>query len=103
VTTLLESDREDLADAVLEALALNDEKLAMRLDRSLRPRTRPPRRLEVRVLDACALGTEGVRRLVAETSEVFERECEVELVALPEPGRPVGATDLDAPSRPPRR
>lgn len=96
VTTLLESDREDLADAVLEALALNDEKLALRLDRSLRPRTPPPRRLEVRVLDACALGPEGVRRLVAETSEVFERECEVELVARPETwSLPADATDLE--------
>ncbi|MEX2208565.1 MAG: hypothetical protein WEF50_20305 [Myxococcota bacterium] len=96
VTTLVESDREDLADAVLEALARNDEKLALRLDRNLRPRTRPPRRLEVRVLDACALGAEGVRRLVAETSEVFERECEVALVAQPETWSvPADATDLE--------
>jgi len=97
VTTQHKSDREDPAEAVLEALALNDEKLALRLDRSLRPRTRPPRRLEVRVLDACALGPEGARRLVVETSEVFERECEVELVARPEAwSAPADATDLDA-------
>ena len=36
-----ESTRGDLADAVLEALALNDEKLAARLDRSCVPRRAP--------------------------------------------------------------
>jgi hypothetical protein len=97
VTTRRESDREDLGDAVLEALALSDEKLATRLDRRLRARTPPPRSLELRVLDACGLGPEGVRRLVAETSEVFERECEVELIARPEVWPlPAGASDLDA-------
>jgi hypothetical protein len=82
---------------VLEALALNDEKLAAWLDRVLAARGRTPRRLELRVLDGCGLGADGVRRLVAETSAVFERECGVELVAHPEIwSAPADATDLDA-------
>jgi hypothetical protein len=51
----------------------------------------------VRVLDGCALGADGARRLIAETSEVFERECEVALVARPEVwSPPTDAEDLDA-------
>jgi hypothetical protein len=96
VSTLRKSERVDLADAVLEALALNDEKLAARLDRSVRME-RSSRLLELRVLDGCGLGDEGVRRLVAETSAVFARECDVELVARPESWSPPrNATDLDA-------
>ena len=87
----------DPADAVLEALARNDETLAARLDRELRPRARPSRLLEVRVLDACALGAAGVRRLVAETSEIFEREFQVALVPRPEVWTlPRDARNLDA-------
>jgi hypothetical protein len=97
VSTLHKSERLDLADAVLETLALNDEKLAARLDRSVRAEARANRRLELRVLDGCGLGAEGVRRLIAETSAIFERESEVELVARPEPwSPPAGAADLDA-------
>lgn len=97
VATRVKSARRDLADTVLEALARNDETLAARLDRELRPRARPPRVLEVRVLDGCAIGAEGVRRLIAETSEVFARECEVTLVARPEVWpAPPDARDLDA-------
>jgi hypothetical protein len=97
ISTRRESTRDDLADAVLEALALNDETLASRLDFELRPRERPPRSLEVRVLDGCALGAEGVGKLIVETSEVFTREFDVALVALPEVfTAPADARDLDA-------
>jgi len=97
VATRRTSTHRDKADAVLEALARNDETLAGRLDRRLRPSTRPPRLLEVRVLDACMLGAPGVQRLISETSEVFAREAGVELVALPEPwSAPREARNLDA-------
>lgn len=97
VATRQESERGGLADAVLEALALNDEALASRLDQQLRPQTRTPRVLEVRVLDACALGADDVGRLIAETSDVFAREAEVVLVALPEVwSPPAKPRNLDA-------
>lgn len=97
VATRQESAQGGLADAVLEALALNDEALAGRLDAELRPRTRPPRLLEVRVLDGCALGADGVRRLVADTSAVLTREADITLIARPEPWIvPPDAPDLDA-------
>jgi hypothetical protein len=97
VATRQESTRGGLADAVLEALALNDEVLATRLDAVLRPRTRASRLLEVRVLDACGLGADGVRRLIEQTSAVFAREFDVALVARPEPWTsPSGARNLDA-------
>ncbi len=97
VSTLHKSERFDLADAVLETLALNDEKLAARLDRSVRAGKRANRRLELRVLDGCGLGPEAVRRLIAETSAIFERECAVELAARAEPwSAPASADDLEA-------
>jgi len=97
VSTRRESTQEDLADALLEALALNDERLAARLDVELRPRERSPRLLEVRVLDGCGLGADGVRRLAAKTSEIFTREFDLALVARPEPWSvPGDASDLDA-------
>ena len=82
-------------EAALEALALDAEKLALRLDARLRGRRAdPPRRLDVRVLDGCELGEARVRRLVAETSAIFEREAGVVLVGTHEswPLRSRGAT-----------
>lgn len=97
VATRDESALGDPVDAVVEALARNNETLAARLDRELRPRAIPPRLLEVRVLDGCALGASGVQRLIAETSEVFEREFGVSLVPRPEVWAvPQGDRDLDA-------
>jgi len=67
-------------EAALAALALDSEKLALRLDAHLRsPREEPPRRLEVVVLDGCELGEARVRRLVSETSAIFEREAGIVL------------------------
>jgi hypothetical protein len=97
VATRQESAQGGLGDAVLEALALNDEALAARLDRELRTRSRAPRLLEVRVLDGCSLGADGVRRLLTETSAIFTRESDVALIARPEPWSvPADARDLDA-------
>ena len=97
VATRQESNQGGLADAVLEALALNDEALAARLDAELRPRTREMRLLEVRVLDGCGLGADGVRRLFAGTSAIFTRESHVALIPRPEPWTvPADARDLDA-------
>jgi len=73
-------------DAALEALALDAEKLALRLDARLRGRRPlPPRKLEVRVLDGCGLGDARVRRLIADTSAIFEREAGVVLTATRDP------------------
>ena len=97
IATRQETTRGGLADAVLEALALNDEALAARLDAELRPASRDERLLEVRVLDACGLGADGVRRLIGRTSAVFTRELDVALVARPESWTvPSDARDLDA-------
>ncbi len=97
VSTRRERTQGGLADAVLEALAVNHEALASRLDAHLRPRDRPLRELEVRVLDACAVGTDGVRRLFAEINAVFSREAEILWVARPETWTPrPAARDLDA-------
>jgi len=97
VATRQKSTQGGLADAVLEALARNDEALAARLDVELRPRDPAPRLLEVRVLDGCGLGADGVRRLVSATSAVFTRESDVALVARPELWTvPPEAHDLDA-------
>lgn len=96
VATRQESTRGGLADAVLEALALNDEALAARLDAELRPGSREERLLEVRVLDACGLGADGVRLLIGRTSAVFTRELDVALVARPQGWTvPADARDLD--------
>jgi hypothetical protein len=97
------STRHDSADgsadaAALDALALDAEKLALRLDARLRGRRAlPPRKLEVRVLDGCDLGDARVRRLIADTSAIFEREAGVVLVATREewPQRTHGVS-LDA-------
>lgn len=97
VATRTESSRGGLADAALEALALGDEALAARLDQALRGPSRNPRLLELRLLDACALGADGARRLIAQTSEVFTREADVAIVARPETwAPPASARDLDA-------
>lgn len=97
VATRTESSRGGLADAALEALALGGEALAARLDAELRDASRPPRLLELRLLDACALGADGARRLIAQTSEVFTREADVALVARSETWTPpASARDLDA-------
>ena len=97
VATHHASELRDKADAVLEALARNDEALAAQVDRELRPPALVPRLLPVRVLDACMLGTPGVRRLISKTSEIFVREFEVALVARPEVwSAPREARDLDA-------
>jgi hypothetical protein len=82
VSTRHDSPESGADDAALEALALVSEKLALRLDTKLRGRRAvPPRLLEVRVLDGCELGDSRVRRLMAETSAIFEREAGVVLVA----------------------
>ncbi|MBM4335781.1 MAG: hypothetical protein FJ108_07705 [Deltaproteobacteria bacterium] len=97
VATRTESSRGGLADAALEALALGGEALAARLDAELRDASRTPRLLDLRLLDACALGADGARRLIAQTTEVFTREADVALVARPESWTPpASARDLDA-------
>jgi hypothetical protein len=79
------SSRDELSegsapDAALGALALDSEKLALRLDAHLRsPRDEPPRKLDVVVVDGCDLGEARVRRLVSETSAIFEREAGIVL------------------------
>ncbi len=79
----------DAEGAALEALALAAEKAALRLDARLRaPRALPQRTLTVRVLDACKLGDARVRRLLAETSAIFEREAEIALSGVREPWSP---------------
>jgi hypothetical protein len=66
--------------AALAALALDAEKLALRLDARLRPpRAEAPRKLDVVVLDGCDLGEARVRRLVSQTSAIFEREAGIVL------------------------
>ena len=71
--------------AVLAALALDTEKLALRLDARLRGRRAlAPRKLDVRVLDGCELGEARVRRLMFETSAIFEREAGVVLAGTRE-------------------
>jgi hypothetical protein len=98
ISTHHDSPEGDAADAAVEALALAAEKLALRLDARIRaPRAQPPRRLELRVLDGCELGDARVRRLVAETSAIFEREAGIVLEATREPwGARPRAGDLDA-------
>ena len=85
----------DAAEAALEALALDVEKLALRLDARLRePRVQPPRALSVRVLDGCELGDARTAQLLRETSAVFEREAGIVLVGARETwsARPPGAS-----------
>ncbi len=98
ISTRHDSSEGGADDAALEALALDAEKLALRLDARLRGRRAlPPHKLELRVLDGCDLGDARVRRLIADTSAVFEREAGVVLVATREawPQRARGAS-LDA-------
>jgi hypothetical protein len=86
------------AQAALAALALDAEKVALRLDARLRaPRAEPPRKLDVVVLDGCDLGEARVRRLVSQTSAIFEREAGIVLAGSRElwTDRPKGA-DVDS-------
>ena len=86
------------AQAALAALALDAEKLALRLDARLRaPRAEPPRKLDVVVLDGCDLGEARVRRLVSQTSAIFEREAGIVLSGsrVLWTARPAGA-DVDS-------
>jgi hypothetical protein len=79
----------DARGAALEALALGAEKVALRLDARLRaPRAFATRMLSVRVLDACGLGDARVRRLLAETGAIFEREAGIAFTGAREPWTP---------------
>jgi hypothetical protein len=81
VSTRHDAASGDAPEAVLAALALDAEKLALRLDARLRAeRPLPPRALEVRVLDGCELGDARSAQLVRETSAIFEREAGIVLV-----------------------
>ncbi|HTO71565.1 MAG TPA: hypothetical protein VMR31_17020 [Myxococcota bacterium] len=86
------------AEAAQQALALASERLALRLEtRFAAPRQIAPRKLDVRVLDGCALGAARVRRLLSETSAVYEREAGIVLADHQEDwaDRPRG-TSLDS-------
>ena len=86
------------AQAALAALALDAEKVALRLDARLRTaRAEPPRKLDVVVLDGCDLGEARVRRLVSQTSAIFEREAGIVLSGsrVLWTGRP-NAADVDS-------
>ena len=68
------------SQAALAALGLTSERLALRLDARLRgPRAQPPRKVDVAVLDGCDLGDARVRKLVSQTSAIFEREAGIVL------------------------
>ena len=95
VSTRYDAASGDAGEAALEALALDAEKLALRLDARLRePRPLPPRMLVVRVLDGCELGEARTAQLLRETSSIFEREAGIVLVGEREawPERPPGAS-----------
>lgn len=95
VSTRHDAASGDAAEAALEALALDAEKLALRLDARLREqRSLPPRALEVRVLDGCELGNARTAQLMRETSAIFEREAGIVLTGKRESWseRPSGAS-----------
>ena len=80
IETRLQTPGVSMEQAALDALAVTHERLVVELYRRLMEQSRTePRRLDVRVLDACGLEAKQVRRAIADASEVFEREMGVEL------------------------
>jgi hypothetical protein len=95
VSTRHDAASGDAPEAVLVALALDAEKIALRLDARLRAeRPLPPRALAVHVLDGCELGDAHSAQLVRDTSAIFEREAGIVLVGSRETwsDRPAGAS-----------
>jgi hypothetical protein len=83
--TRLEVGRTSLKQAALDALAVTHQRLVVELgQRLVGPRIRPLRSVALRVLDACGLGDKLARRLIEDTSEIFELELGVELLPIVE-------------------
>ena len=87
IHTEYEAPGRSITGAVLDAMAMTNEKLARRLAEVVRSRPEP-RSIEVRVLDGCGLGSERVARLMDEVNEVYEHEVDLSFVADYEVWRP---------------
>lgn len=82
IETRLRVPDAEIAEAVLHAMAVTNERMAHALHRSLVERSDGDlRRLKVQALDACGLGQKRVQRLFQDVSEIFEREADVALAA----------------------
>jgi len=70
------SGGQPITRAALDAMAVANETLARRLYADLGRAAEPePVVVTLRVLDACGLGAEGVRTLMRDAGEIFEREA----------------------------
>jgi len=78
IETRVQTEGLSMEQVAIDALAAASERLAVELFRRfVQPSEPSPRKVPIRVLDACGLGGRRAGRLIEDASEIFEREIGV--------------------------